>query len=248
MAEHEIAKHTKAIYKAWNEPNWSWKHKAVEVSIEIGIIVFAITLSLFLERWREHVHEREIEKQFLTGLKSDLILDVAQQSGDSVSYSKVLPAWAYFRKSGLEKHLVPNDTLNAYVQTLFTTIGFIPNSSRFEALKSSGELGVIQNQELQNKILDLYQYRIRTLLVSTDFFTTFQENQIFPYMAEKMVLQPNGVSNLNEILQLPRMQNLLIYGNSTLQILSRYHDVMMQSREIIGLIDQQYNLQINKNQ
>src|SRR5438309_8979354 len=105
MPEHEIAKHTKKIYKTLKDRNHSLKHRIGEVLIEIGIIVFAITLSLFLERWRERQHEREIEKQFLLGLKTDLTNDIKQQEGDSTSYTKLLTAWRYFRNAGIQKHI-----------------------------------------------------------------------------------------------------------------------------------------------
>ena len=242
MPEHEIVKHTKAIYNAWNEPHRSWKHKLGEVLIEIGIIVFAITLSLFLERWRERQHEKEIEKQFLVGLKSDLIKDINQESGDSSAYAEILLGWSYLRKSGIEKRVLPTDSLNLYLQILMNTTGFIPNSSRFEALKSSGELGVIENAVLQNKILDLYQYKIRTLIVATDDFIAMQQNHLVPFLAEKLIVQSNGKQNLNKLLQIPQMQNFLIYGQLSALIISRYHNVMEQNRDIIQLINRQYDL------
>jgi hypothetical protein len=62
-SEHYIAKHTKEIYKAWSTPGISWKHKFFDILIEIAIIVFTIVLSCFVERWREHLRNKKIEKQ-----------------------------------------------------------------------------------------------------------------------------------------------------------------------------------------
>src|SRR3989442_785083 len=123
MSEDQVAKHTKKIYKVLKDPQHGLKHKIGEILIEIGIIVFAITLSLFLERWRERQHEREIEKQFLLGLKIDLTSDIEQQVGDSTSYTKLVAAWRYFRNAGLQKQLVPADTMKLYINYLFTSIG-----------------------------------------------------------------------------------------------------------------------------
>lgn len=64
MSEHEISKYTKAIYKEWKNPHHSWKHKLGEILTEIFIIVFAITLSLIVERWREHAHEKLLRNSF----------------------------------------------------------------------------------------------------------------------------------------------------------------------------------------
>jgi len=60
MPEHDITKHTKAIVNTIREPGKSWKHKLGDILIDIAIIVFGITLSLMLERWRENAHDRTI--------------------------------------------------------------------------------------------------------------------------------------------------------------------------------------------
>lgn len=138
MPEHEIAKHTKAIYKAWNEPNKKVRERVIEIFIAIAIIVFAISLSLLLERWRENQHERKVEKKFLIGLKQDLHNDVIQLRSDSASYFNLLNAWSYLRRTGINNETVNYDSLNKYGNTLTNTTDFIPNYSRFEALKSSG--------------------------------------------------------------------------------------------------------------
>ena len=163
MSEHEISKHTKAIYKEWKNPHHSWKHKLGEILTEIFIIVFAITLSLLVERWREHVHEQTIEKQFLLGLKKDLQTDLAQETEDSASYAALKKGWTYFQSIGMGSGVYNEDTIRTYEWTLLNNTTFLPNNSRFEALKSSGEIGVIENDSLQNLILDLYQNRIPAL-------------------------------------------------------------------------------------
>jgi len=240
MPEHEIAKHTKKIYKALRDPKHSLKHRIGEVAVEIGIIVFAITLSLFLERWRERQHEREIEKQFLVGLKTDLTNDIEQQKEDSTAYSRLLFTWRYFRMAGIQRRTVRADTVNLYKPFLFNSIGFIPNNSRFEALKSSGQLMVIEDTALLNKILDLYQYRMRALLSSTDQFTALKANELNHLFFQDFRIQPGGSDNLNDLFQIPQIQNALFSAESVPDILARYHIVMNESRDIIKLIDHQY--------
>jgi hypothetical protein len=72
MPEQDVGKHTKEILKKLKEPQLSRKHRLVDITVVISIIVFAITLSLLLERWRENAHEIIVEKKFLTGLRIDL--------------------------------------------------------------------------------------------------------------------------------------------------------------------------------
>ncbi|MBC7525013.1 MAG: hypothetical protein H7239_11315 [Flavobacterium sp.] len=49
--------------------------KLTEISIEIFIIVFAVSLSIWLHSWSEHNHQQNEVKKFLVDLKSDLIRD-----------------------------------------------------------------------------------------------------------------------------------------------------------------------------
>lgn len=240
MPEHEIAKHTKAIFTSMNDARKNWKQKLGEIIVEILIIVFAITLSLLVERWRENLHNRDIEKQFLTGLKLDLQNDIIQQKGDSASYALLEKGWIYLRAIGLNNTVPNKDSMAKYSITLNNTTDFIPNDSRFEALKSSGELGVIENDTLQELILDLYQNRIKVLQTSTGEFTDFQQQQLFPFLRSHLLFKRDGSTNFREVLLIPEMQNNLTMAGTVPQILTRYHAVMQQSGRIIDLINHQY--------
>jgi hypothetical protein len=241
MSEHEISKHTKAIYKEWKNPHHSWKHKLVEILTEIFIIVFAITLSLLVERWREHAHERTIEKQFLIGLKKDLQADLAQEEEDSATYIVLKTAWTYFQKVGADSAVYNEDTFKKYQWTLLNNTTFLPNNSRFEALKSSGEIDVIENDSLQNLILDLYQNRIPALRLSGDIFSNFKNQQFIPYLWQN--LPPNSDSKqVINLFKQPVMQNYLGYSSTAYQVTLLYHKLMQQSRDIIQMIDEEYEL------
>ena len=68
--EHEVQGHTKKIYKAWKDPRKKFWYKVKDIGIEIGIIVFAISLSIWFHSWSEHRHEQKDVKAFLIGLKN----------------------------------------------------------------------------------------------------------------------------------------------------------------------------------
>ncbi len=241
MSEHDIAKHTKAVYTVWTNPHLKWKEKAVEIGIEIAIIVFAITLSLMVERWRENVHEREVEKNFLIDLKTDLGSDLQQETDDSLSYALLLRGWDYFYRCGINGKIADNDSLNKYSNKLFNTTTFICNNSRFEGLKSSGQLFVIENKELLNQILDLYQYKITGLNMTNDAISFTKQHSLIPFLYQKFVRRKDGSNNLAELFFLPEMQNYLSAGQAANEALERYHQVMSQSRQIIAMINEQYS-------
>lgn len=220
MAEHGHAKTT-------------WRERVPEILLEIGIIVFAILLSIQLHNWHEHSLDRETERKFLTGLRQDLSQDLQEMSSDSASYLKQLCGFRYFR------HLTPQtlspDSLQMHSWTLRNTTGLIPNSSRFEGLKSSGRLEVIENDELLNGILDYYQEQVPSLVLNTTLYSDYKRQYMNSYL--DMHLAADG-SNLPAVMaQLP-MQNFLNRQGDILNILHKYHEVMQHSRQLIARIDQ----------
>jgi len=240
MPEHDVVKHTKEIIEKLKEPRLSWKHRLIDIMVEILIIVFAITLSLLLERWRENSHERTLEKKFLTGLRIDLTNDIQQLQSDSAAYSLLQNGWRYLRTSGINNTLLNKDSLNLYATTLLSTTGFIPNDSRFQALKSSGELIVIEDDSLQNMILDLYQNKITALKGSTDYVTMIKSDHVVPFIAKYLRYSKDGSTNLQDVIGMPEMQNYLSLGGLAAEAMQRYHEAVRASQEIIATINTQY--------
>ncbi len=86
MAEEGIAKHTKKIYKLWDNKERSLWHKIKELFIEIFIIVFSVTISVWLHDKSEHSHQQKEIKEFLLGLREDLLSDINEMNNDKASY------------------------------------------------------------------------------------------------------------------------------------------------------------------
>ena len=242
MAEQDITKHTKAIVNTIKDPGKNWKHKLSDVLVEIAIIVFAITLSLMVERWRENAHDRTIEKKFLVGLRTDLQNDILQLKSDSASYYDLNNGWYYLRNAGIQKINLNRDSLIKYTNTLTNTTEFLPNNSRFEALKGSGQLNVIENDSLQNLILDLYQNRIASLKLTTSYITAFKTQQLLPFLSKNMRYNSvDSTSNLQEVIEIPEMQNYLLFGGFGAEAMGRYHSIIDESKKIIEMINKQYD-------
>ena len=76
MAENEIVKHVEAAYKVAKDPEKHWLHKLKEILIEILIIVFAVSLSIWFHNWSDSLHEHKEEREFLVGLQKDIRADL----------------------------------------------------------------------------------------------------------------------------------------------------------------------------
>ena len=170
MAEQEVIKHTKKVFGLWTTDKAVW-HKIGDFLLEIFIIVFAITVSIYFHDRSELRHQRHETKQFLVGLRQDLRTDIEEMNQDKNSFMLSERAFKYITNRKLNEALNP-DTIRKYSGSIFNTTGLVPNSGRFEGFKSSGKIGTIENKELQNNIMDLYQENIPSLINSTNFYTS----------------------------------------------------------------------------
>src|SRR5580692_11151723 len=155
--QDEVTKHTRKIYQAMKNPGHSFWEKVRDVTIEVLIIVFAVTLSIWLHNWSDHREEQKRTDEFLAGLKIDLAKDAAQLEENRRSF---LEEDSYF------KFLVDIDSTGA-VDTVnerriaghfyFQMRNTHANVGRYEGYKSNGKIGTIENDSLKQAILAYYQ-------------------------------------------------------------------------------------------
>ena len=140
--------------------------------------------------------------------------------------------WHYLRNAGIQKITLNRDSAIKYADTLTNTTEFLPNDSRFEALKSSGQLNVIENDSLQNLILDLYQNRIASLKLTTSYITAFKTQQLLPFLSKNMRYNDaDNTNNLQQVIEMPEMQNYLLFGGFGNEAMERYHIIIVESKQ-----------------
>src|SRR5215510_12926744 len=104
MAEQEVIKHTKKIFGVWKTNNPVW-HKASELLLEIFIIVFAVTVSIYFHDRSELKHQRHETEEFLLGLKQDLKTDIEEMKQDKESFGISEKAFKYIVNRKLNESL-----------------------------------------------------------------------------------------------------------------------------------------------
>jgi hypothetical protein len=214
MADLEIIKHAKAAIAASRDRTKKWPHKLQEILLEVAIIVFAVSLSIWLHNWSERRKDRLEEREFLAGLKKDLLADIAEMKGDRDSYQSGLKAIKYFERVGGGERL-NNDSLNAY-QWIFVAVAQInPRVSRFEALKGSGRMSIVENKELLLNITDLYAKDFPRIVRRNDFVNSLIQNTLMPVIASRLELDANGQgTNWQEVLRLSQVR-LMVFQTET---------------------------------
>ena len=239
MAELEVAKHTKKVYKIWNSKVHSLLHKIKEFFIEILIIVFAVSFSIWLHDKSEHNHQQKEVKEFLIGLKEDLLSDIQEMTNDKDSYLNQYLAFKYILSIKLNQSL-HNDSLKKYQVWIFNTTRLQQNNGRFEGFKSSGKIGTIEDKKLQDNIMDLYQENIPDLLVSTDAYIS-RKNQLLDYVIRNRKSITDSTTNMTTVLHAGEAQNISasLVANTN-EILERYDISIEKMRNIVSQIESKY--------
>jgi hypothetical protein len=239
MAEDEIAKHTKKIYKTWFNKELSMWHKLSEFFIEIIIIVFAVSISIWFHNRSEHAHQQEEVKNFLMGLKDDLSHDISEMKEDSSAYRDQARIYSYIAALKL-KELPNKDTIRKYYNWLFNTTEFDPNDGRFEGFKSSGKIGFIENDSLQNDIMDLYQESIPSLLASTKIYLSFKM-KMFDYVNKYQKRLTDSTNNFLSFWTIEEVNNLSGFLAVPNGVIDRYGKCIQLMQKITGEIEKEYS-------
>lgn len=218
----------------------SWKHRLKEIILEVLIIVFAVSLSISLHNWSEARHDRHEEHEFLAGLKKDLENDLLEMKGDSATYQQVLEGVRYFTKVSRGETLIP-DSLWEYRFLFYNTTYLAVNNSRFEGLKGSGKLSIIENKELLNSILDLYQEMIPFINLNNQWVNNYKITQLGPYVDKNLDMAKGmgGTGNWQEILRTNEMRNALERLSFTDEIIDHYGNALKKIKSILKMINEE---------
>lgn len=238
MADQEVIKHTKKVFKIWSSKEHSFWHKAKEFVLEIVIIVFAVSLSIWLHGRSEYSHQQADVKEFLLGLRIDLQNDQKEMENDRATFLNSRKAFRYL--AGVKmKDTINLDSLKVHDNFFFNSTGLLPNNGRYEGFKSSGKIGTITNKELQNDIMDLYQENIPILITFTDYYSGLK-GKFNDYYNKNLKRITDSTNNVQQILRTDEVHNLaadLIHVND---IISQYDKCIDNIKRINMAIDKEY--------
>ena len=241
MADQEIIKHVKSAIDTSRDHNKKWPQKLREILLEIAIIVFAVSLSIWLHNWSEDRKDRQEEREFLAGLKQDLETDIREMNTDIAVYQDEAIAIHYFERVGMGEAL-NKDSLGAYLNRLFTTTQLAPEISRFEALKGSGRMSIIRNKELLLNITDLYAKGFPYIIQTNNFINSLRQNNLTPFLYAHLQLDPHAPikgTNWQEVFQMPQMRMIVFEQESIRNNIAYYQQAIGKCRKIISQIEEE---------
>jgi hypothetical protein len=240
MADQEVIKHVKAAIDASRDKEKGWKQKFREILLEVGIIVFAVSLSISLHGWAESLKDRKEEREFLVGLKKDLQEDLQEMMSDRKSIFDRYSHCEYFERVGVGEN-ANLDSVNAY-QRVFTDWATIsPRTSRFEALKGSGRLSIIEDKDLLNQITAFYTKDFPWIVYHNGLSASMAMNSLMPYLAAHLQADAHfHGTNWEELLRQPQMR-ILVHQQKGIALgtISAYDQGIDDCRKILEEVEKE---------
>ena len=234
MAEQEVVKHTKKLYKIWNSKEHSFWHKTKEFLVEILIIVFAVSLSIWFHSWNEHRHEQKQVKTFLLGIKKDIRQDIDEAKTVIKSFKEFNVVYTYFYC--LRKNIPPNaDSLKMLLPAIYNNNFLRPNVTRFNSFSSAGRITNIEDDSLAINILELYHENISKLKSSENYWLATNK-ELQEYIMNNVKDIDDDLSQW-EVLTTPKGKYLCKKLIPWKQLYDRYEDFIKLGESIIRQIE-----------
>ena len=212
---------------------------------ELLILVLGISLSFVLNEYRVQKQEEKTEAELLTNFRDNLILD-------SLSLHIQMQVQDVRKKSAQSLlRLTPEseftDSIPYHMVVLLNYGGFYPTDITYQEMRSLGHSRLIQNTELLNEIIQLYEADYDLVGEWASLDKTFMTTELLPYVHETFpfarqfqyqLLPPRKKRDLMRVLTTDQTQNLV--QNSELTMLGSklvFERAMGEVRRIIGMLN-----------
>jgi hypothetical protein len=231
--QDEVSKHTKKIYKTVKDPSRSFADKAKETIVEICIIVFAVSLSIWLHGWSEDRHERKVANAFLKGLKKDLSEDVAQLTKNRMQTSTLDSNYIFLASvKGKSKDTTIERKIKESLW--YTLIVTRPNIGRYDGFKSSGKIETIENDSLKQDMLTFYQQIIPDLQFGENYTNSLQLKML------DLDFDRGDKQTKYDFVISTKMNSLFDLGSHNFEVnIKAYDKAIVMAKKVIRQIDQE---------
>ena len=202
---------------------------------EIMLVMIGILLALQVSHWNSQSIDRKLEKRYLSELILDLqtdsiVISKAKETSDrqATTKNKLL---SYYKGQQIKE-----DSLIFYFGEQWRNVPkFNPITTTLDEMKSTGNIGVIQNTSIRRKILETY-----------NFYTTHINN-----LQERYLRQQDALGNLVQS-SAPNIFSDIYENSEVLDIKPLLNDFQVKNRflgnSVIGFNKAIYNLQSRNSQ
>jgi hypothetical protein len=171
--QEELVKHSRKILRIFRKTDATFIKKSAETGIEILIIVFSVSLSIWLHGLKEHHKEQKEVRIFLANIREDLKQDIQWLMSDTAEYKREEMQLDDIAKLASLKAV---DLKKEDIEVSFPMYLFMNkiNNGNYEGFKSSGKIGFIENEDLKKEILNYYQQDALKIVEMNSLFNQYQ--------------------------------------------------------------------------
>lgn len=215
---------------------------------EFLMLFLAVFCGFIAENWREQIRDHHREKEFIRSIVEDLKSDTLQ-SNKTLTQLKALNSGIDSVLIALSSPEINQNSNNAY--RLYTrNLGletFVSNDRTIQQLKNSGELRLIRNKEVSDRIMNydqtLKKYYVQSnLMYSALSHLTFY-SQLFDFINlnknqnHPVPLTEQGKKSLNQA-----YANLLLWNRGLTGLISWLKNVNAEGSALVVFIQKEYDL------
>jgi len=215
---------------------------------EFLMLFLAVFCGFIEENWREQMRENKREKEFIRSIVEDIKSDTLHSNRTLLQLKRI--------KAGTDSVLIllsspeiinnSNDACRLWTKNLGLEV-FVSNDRTIQQLKSSGELRLIRNKAVSDRIMDyeqtLKKYNTQSNLMYSAVLEVTNYTQIFDFISlEKnknipVPLTEQGKKSLNEA-----YAHLQLWNRGMIGLISWLEDVNEEGTRLVTFIQKEYHL------
>ena len=146
------------------------------------VVFIGVTAGFLLNNWRDDMAELELERMYLDSFYSDVKADAVDL--DSLIYrtnKKTDTMISILKKSALIDMPLSEELAKTLVKEMMYLEWFTPANDTYEDIKNSGNLNLISNYKLKEKISSYYSFQNQVASVE-QYYINHMDNYVFPIL------------------------------------------------------------------
>ncbi len=215
---------------------------------EFLMLFFAVFCGFIAENWREQLREHQREKEFIISIVEDIKSDTAQSDKVLLQLKRI--------SSGIDSVIIAlaspeiihnsNEAYRLWNKNLGLEV-FVANDRTIQQLKSSGELRLIRNKAVSDRIMNydqiLKKYYAQSNLMYSALHDMTNYNQIFDFISlsknenKPVPLPEQGKKLLNQA-----YANLQLWNKGLTGLISWLQEVNEEGTGLVTFIQKEYHL------
>lgn len=160
---------------------------------EIILVVIGILIALQFNTYHEIHINKKAEHYYLSQMKIDLVADSLFLYQELANFEKKLPVIQSFltelQKENNQESF--NEAFRNYINNILIPLSFVSKRSTYSEMESSGQLGIIRDKELRNRIVTLYNNLEKTE-------NLFQVNYEFMQPIDAVLINEKGIAKYHK--------------------------------------------------